>query len=125
MVGIDIVEIDRIKEMANRFGERAFRRFLDEDEIKLIKKIETAAGFFAAKEAISKALGVGIGRECSFLDIKIYKDKNNAPFFTLKKSLIDKFNIKNTSLSISHEKNFAIAIAVIEMDNEIKRKLWH
>ncbi len=125
MIGIDIVEIDRIEKMVNRFGERAFRKFLDEDEIKLIKKIETAAGFFAAKEAISKALGVGIGGECSFLDIKIYKDKNNAPFFTLKKSLIDKFNIKNSSLSISHERNFAIAVAVIETDNEIKRKLWH
>ncbi len=125
MVGIDIVKISRIEKMLDKFGKKALERFLDKEEIELVKKPETAAGFFAAKEAVSKALKTGIGKECSFFDIKIYKNKNNAPYFTLKKKLIEKFNITNTSLSISHEKDFAVAVAFIESKNNDKNKLWH
>ncbi|NPA82255.1 MAG: holo-ACP synthase [Epsilonproteobacteria bacterium] len=125
MIGIDIVKISRIERMIERFGDRALEKFLDQDEISLVKKTETAAGFFAAKEAVSKALGVGIGKECSFFDIKIHKDSNNAPYFTLKKSLVEKFRITKTSLSISHEKEFAIAIASITSLKDDKKPLWH
>ena len=69
MIGIDIVNIHRFEKFLTR--KNALQKYLSEDEIRLIKSPSTAAGFFAAKEAISKALKSGIGRECSFHSIKI------------------------------------------------------
>ncbi|TLP38403.1 holo-ACP synthase [Arcobacter arenosus] len=114
MIGIDVTSINRIKNMYEKFGLKAYQRFLDEDEIQLIKRPETAAGFWAAKEAASKAIGTGIGKECSFHDIKIKKDKNGAPKIKYKKEIRKKFNIKKSYLSISHDSDFAIAVVNIE-----------
>ncbi len=125
MIGIDIVKISRIEKMINRFGNRAFRKIFDKDEISLIKHSQTAAGFFASKEAVSKALKTGIGKECGFFDIKIHKDKNGAPYFTLKKEIIKKYNIIETSLSITHEKEYAIAVAIIISSSKKSCKLFH
>ncbi len=110
MIGIDIVSIKRIERMYERFANKAYEKFLSKKEIKLIKKIETAAGFWAAKEAASKALGTGIGRNCSFHDIKIKKDKNNAPKIKYKKHIRAKYNIKKSYVSITHDGGFAIAV---------------
>ena len=74
MIGIDIVSIDRIKKMHEKFGDKFYDRFLCEDEKEFIKSPQNAAGFWAAKEAASKAIGVGIGEICSFYDIKIKKN---------------------------------------------------
>ncbi|ACM92595.1 holo-(acyl-carrier-protein) synthase [Nautilia profundicola AmH] len=111
MIGIDIVSISRIDEMINKFGEKALKRFLNESEILLTKSSQNAAGFWAAKEAFSKALGTGIGSECSFLDIEISKDQKGKPFFTTK--TLNKFNIKQADLSISHDGGFAIAAVIL------------
>ncbi len=113
-IGIDIVDISRIEKMVERFRERALQKFLDAEEIKLAKSIPTIAGFFATKEAVSKALGVGISKEFSFFDIKIHKTERNAPYFTLSKRVVEKYNIINTSLSITHDKGIAIAVVIIE-----------
>ncbi len=112
MIGIDIVRIERIINMNQKFGAKAYERFLDKEEIILIKSPQTAAGFWAAKEAASKAIGTGIGKKCSFFDIKIKKDKNNAPCLKYKKKLRKKYNIKKSYLSISHDGGFAIAVVV-------------
>ena len=109
-VGTDIVNIKRIQKSIDKFGDKFLDRFLDENEKILANKIESIAGFWAAKEAISKALGCGIGKELSFLDIKIKKDNNNKPYFYL---VNNKFNIINSSISISHDSSFAIATALI------------
>jgi holo-[acyl-carrier protein] synthase len=114
MIGIDLVKIDRIKRFEERFGDKALKKFLSNDEIKLAKSTSTKAGFWAAKEAISKALGVGISKKCSFFDIIIHKDEKNAPFFTLSKKIIEEFQITNTAISITHDAGFAIAVASIE-----------
>ena len=110
MIGIDIVVISRIEKMINRFGNKALKKFLNEKEILLVKSPSTAAGFWAAKEAASKAIGTGIGSKCSFKDIKITKTKKNAPRLKYKKRLRKEFNIKNSSLSITHDGGFAIAV---------------
>ncbi|VAY87581.1 Holo-[acyl-carrier protein] synthase [hydrothermal vent metagenome] len=112
MVGIDIVTISRIEKMIQRFGDKALHKFLSKKEIKLSKKISTIAGFWAAKEAASKAIGTGIGQHCSFKDIKITKNKKGQPFLRYKKRLRLKFKINNSSLSISHDGNFAIAVVI-------------
>ncbi|WP_458701352.1 holo-ACP synthase [Sulfurospirillum sp. 1307] len=125
MIGIDLVKISRIKKFEERFGFKALEKFLDEDEIKLAKSDDTKAGFWAAKEAISKALGLGISKNCSFFDIKIHKNSNNSPYFTLSKHLIDMFDITDTSLSITHDDGYAIAVAFIQTKQELNKKLFH
>lgn len=100
-----------------RFGEKGLRRFLSEDEIVLVNSYKTAAGFWAAKEAFSKALGTGIGAECSFFDIKIYKSEKGAPLFALSKSIIERFKIIDASLSITHDGEYAISVVSIESLN--------
>jgi holo-[acyl-carrier protein] synthase len=110
MIGIDITSIDRIKNMYEKFGRKAYERFLDDEEIELIKKPETAAGFWAAKEAASKAIGTGIGKECSFHDIKIKKNKLGAPKLKYKKEIRKKFKIKKSYLSITHDQGVAVAV---------------
>jgi len=110
MVGIDIVSIKRIEKMIERFGNKALKRFLSKKEILLVKNPSTAAGFWAAKEAASKSIGTGIGKECSFHDIKISKTKKNAPKLKFKKKIRKKNNLKKSDVSISHDGGFAIAI---------------
>jgi len=110
MIGIDVTSINRIKNMYEKFGRKAYERFLNEDEIALIKRPETAAGFWAAKEAASKAIGTGIGKECSFHDIKIKKTKKGAPKLKYSKKIRKKYNISKTLLSITHDQGVAIAV---------------
>ena len=112
MIGIDIVVISRIEKMIERFGDKALKKFLSSKEILLVKSPSTAAGFWAAKEAASKAIGTGIGANCSFHDIKIKKTIKNAPVLKYKKHIRKKFKIKNTSLSITHDGGFAVAVVV-------------
>ena len=114
MIGVDIVVILRIENMIAKFGTKALKRFLSDEEIILAKTPSTAAGFWAAKEAASKAIGTGIGKECSFHDIKISKDDKNAPQIKFKKKILKKFKIQNSSLSITHDGGFAIAVVAIK-----------
>ena len=115
MIGVDIIKIDRIKKMVEKFGEKGLKRFLNDSEIEKLKKIETIAGYWAAKEAIAKALKTGIGKELSFKDIEIYKEKSGAPNFKLPQRIVEKYKIKDKSLSISHDGEYAIAVAAIEL----------
>ena len=100
--------------MIEKFGDKALKRFLDKDEIKLVKNYKTASGFWATKEATSKALGVGIGKECSFFDIKIKKTTKGAPTLELSQKLIKTFHIKDSSVSITHDGDYVIAVVAIE-----------
>ena len=114
MIGIDIVKIERVQKMLQRFKNKALKRYLCDEEIALIRSDATAAGFWAAKEAVAKALGCGIGREFSFFDVKISKTDLGAPQIALKHHIIEKFNIKSAQLSITHDGGFAIAVVVLE-----------
>jgi holo-[acyl-carrier protein] synthase len=112
MIGIDITSIDRIKRMYEKFGIKAYEKFLNPKEIELVKKPETAAGFWAAKEAASKALGTGIGASCSFHDIKISKSELGAPLLKYRKKVRKAFGIKKSHLSITHDSGLVIAVVV-------------
>ncbi|MEA3315779.1 MAG: holo-ACP synthase [Campylobacterota bacterium] len=116
MIGIDIVVISRIKSMREKFKDKFLKKFLNKDEILLIKSDSTAAGFWAVKEAASKAIGTGIGKKCSFKDIIISKNKNNAPKIKYSKKIKKKFKIKKISVSITHDGGFAIAVVVIDKE---------
>jgi|LGOV01.1.fsa_nt_gb holo-[acyl-carrier protein] synthase len=125
MIGIDTVKIARIEKMKERFGDKALKRFLDDEEIRLASSSTSHAGYWAAKEAISKALGVGISAKCSFFDIKLHKDTKNAPYFTLSKQLIEEFEITDTALSITHDGEYAVAVAHIRSKLKREKPLFH
>lgn len=112
MIGIDIVSIDRVTKLYEKFGDKFYDRFLSKDEKKLVKSTQTAAGFWAAKESASKAIGTGIGEICSFYDIKIKKDKNGAPKIKYSKKIRKRFKIEKSNLSITHDGGFAIAVVI-------------
>ena len=114
-IGTDIVHIERIAASVDKFGDKFKERFLSPDEIISAKKIESIAGFWAAKEAISKALGCGICSTLTFHDIIISKSHLGAPHFTLSKKAQKIYGITNASLSISHDGGFAIAVVAISI----------
>ena len=120
MIGIDLIKIDRMKRLIERFGDRGLQKFLSSSEIELIKNPRSAAGFWAAKEACSKALGCGIGHECGFHDIVISKTSKGAPQISLNPKVTEYFKIKDISLSITHDGDYAIAVVAIESLNKGK-----
>lgn len=111
-IGIDIIELDRIKTIIER-QPKFIQRILTERErlifekLNADRKVEFLAGRFAAKEAFAKANGTGIGNELAFLDIEIQPDSKGKP------QIISPIN-KGVHLSISHSHNYAIAQVVIE-----------
>ena len=123
MIGIDIVSIKRFEKFLE--NKTALQKYLSDEEILLVTSPQTAAGFFAAKEATAKALGTGIGAQCGFKDIKIHKDEKGSPYYTLSASLIAKYAILETSLSITHDGGFAVAVSVIKTKNLLSRPLSH
>jgi holo-[acyl-carrier protein] synthase len=115
-IGTDLVEIKRIKAVYKKFTHRFTNKILSPEEVKLtpIKSqtfIHHLAKRFAAKEAIAKAFGTGIGKELSFHDIKILKLDSGAPKVVISKSKYKNYSIH---LSLSDEKKYAIAFAIIE-----------
>ncbi len=113
MIGIDIVKIHRFERFISRFGTKALQRFLFDEEIELIKSTQNAAGFWAIKEATSKALQTGIGKEFSFFDVKVTKTKKGAPEITLSQKIIDRFQIIDASCSITHDGEYVIAVVAL------------
>ncbi len=112
MIGIDVTLISRMEKLFNRWGEKGLTKFLSPKEIALGAKVSSYAGFWAAKEAASKAMGTGIGKECGFHDIKIRKDPSGQPLLKYKKRIRKKYNIKASHLSITHDGDMAIAVVV-------------
>jgi len=116
-VGTDIVSIDRITRARHRFGTRFLDRYLRPEEYRHLPSDASLAGYWAAKEAIAKALGCGIGGELGFHDIVLGKEAQGAPVFTLSDTALERFPIRESSLSVSHDGGFAIAVAVILLDD--------
>lgn len=112
-IGIDIVSIKRIINILQKNPQRFLQKFLLPQEIMLThNNPQTIAGFWAAKEACSKALGTGIGKELGFLDIEITKNAKNAPLISITEEKKSYFGINDLKLSITHEIDFAIAVVI-------------
>lgn len=114
--GIDIVKIERIKNILVKNSSGFYRRIFTQGEIEYIrnKDEKTVAGLYAAKEAISKLVGTGIG-QLSFKDIEIYHEDRGKPRVKILGKLgnmLKALDIDEVDLSISHEDEYAIAIAV-------------
>jgi holo-[acyl-carrier protein] synthase len=111
-IGLDIVEIKRIAELAER-QPKFIKRILSDAEIDQYstlsggRRFEFLAGRFAAKEAFAKAQGTGIGADLAFTDIEVRKDHLGKPYIALPIE-------KGVHLSITHSKDFAAAQVIIE-----------
>jgi len=117
-VGIDIVEIQRIKETYSRYGERFARKILSNSELRNFYKNKNKISFlakrFAAKEAVGKALGVGIKNGSILKNIEIKNDLHGKPFVNINNA--KKLNMtekKEIHISLSDEKKYAVANALI------------
>lgn len=113
--GLDIVEIQRFRELIPSIRDRFFRRIFTTDERKEIgDNLERAAGYFAAKEALVKALGCGIG-PVRWQEIEVVKDRLGKPELILlgkAGELSEEAGIIEWNLSISHTKHNAIAMVI-------------
>ncbi len=113
--GVDIIEISRFEEQKPEIRRRLFARVFTVRELSLMRNsLSSAAGKFAAKEAVAKALGCGIG-EVHWQDIEILQKKNGEPFLVLHaraQEISKTLGLTTWSISISHSKQNAVALAV-------------
>ena len=120
-IGTDIVEIKRIETMTSldKFASKILSHNEKEfyDSLTNEKQIVYISKQFAAKEAIAKAIGTGIRNDSYFKNIEILRDKNGAPIFNALNKLdkiISDLGITKTHVSLADERDYAIAIAVLE-----------
>jgi holo-[acyl-carrier protein] synthase len=116
-VGIDIIEIKRIQNVKSRYPSRFLKKIFTENEIIYCRnRSPQLAARFAAKEAMMKALGTGI-RGVGWKDVEVIRYRGQAPQIKLSgrgKKVGERIGLKNTSLSISHSREYAVACVTIE-----------
>lgn len=119
--GIDIIEVARIAASFEKFGERFVNRILLPDEIAYCRLHRQPAPFlavrFAAKEAISKAFGTGIGAQLGWQDMEIRRKESGEPYVVLHgkgKLLFETRSARQLLVSLSHTENYAAATAILE-----------
>lgn len=125
-IGIDIIEVARIRASYDRFGERFIRRILRENEIKycLSHKFPAPhlAARFAAKEAISKAFGTGIGQKLGWQDMEVVRKESGEPVIVLHgagQNLLQERGGTLVQVSLSHTEFYAAAVAILERRDPI------
>lgn len=120
-IGIDIIEVARIKASYERFGERFLKRILRADEIRYCLShrfpAPHLAARFAAKEAVSKAFGTGIGQQLGWQDMEVVRKESGEPTLVLHdagRRLFEDRGGKLAHLSLTHTEFYAAAVAILE-----------
>ncbi|OGC23754.1 hypothetical protein A2291_05155 [candidate division WOR-1 bacterium RIFOXYB2_FULL_42_35] len=113
-IGIDIIEISRIKEAVEKYGDKFLSRVYTPQEIAYCKSLNQyrypeLAVRFAAKEAYSKAVGTGIGAEVKWTEVEIINNELGKPHIAVKGKVLE-----NVHVSLSHSRDSAVAQVVIE-----------
>lgn len=118
-IGVDIVELERIRNAWNRYGLAFLNRFLTAGEIAycLEKKDPAAsiAGRFAAKEALVKAMGTGISGKMRWQSFEILNDAKGKPVVHITGTDLSSL-VRSARVSISHDRHSAIAMAIISLE---------
>lgn len=113
--GIDIIDIARVENAIERHGVRFLERVFTTKELALfINRPESLSARFAAKEAVAKALGCGIG-QIRWQDVEVLPDESNAPILYLygqAQQQAKKLGLTTWSISLSHSTQQAIALVV-------------
>jgi holo-[acyl-carrier protein] synthase len=114
-VGVDLIEVARIKRGADRHGQRFYDRFFTaQEQAQCEGQAASLAGRFAVKEAVAKALGTGIG-DIRWVDIEVLCNKRGRPELVLygqAQVLADQLGLAEWAISISHTDSHAVGMAV-------------
>lgn len=120
-IGIDLIEVARIRTSHEKFGERFLSRILHKSEVDYCLSHKDPGPFlaarFAAKEAISKAFGTGIGAKLGWKDMEIAHKPSGEPFVILHengKKLLDERQAHLLLISLTHTQEHAAAVAILE-----------
>ncbi|MDP9099521.1 MAG: holo-ACP synthase [Verrucomicrobiota bacterium] len=120
-IGVDLVENARIEHSLERFGERFLHRIFTAGEIEYSQSMKFPARHlaarFAAKEAVSKAFGTGIGKAMGWKDIDVRRKESGEPFVVLEggaKKVAEDRQVSRVSITLSHTEHHAMAMIVIE-----------
>ena len=115
-VGVDIIEIGRIQGVLDRWGQRFLRRVYTPAEMDYCRgRVASLAARFAAKEAVSKALGTGIGR-VRWRDIEVLPDARGKPEVRLyghARQRATALRLTDTAISLSHSREYAVAFVLM------------
>jgi holo-[acyl-carrier protein] synthase len=120
-LGIDLVECARIENSIERFGERFLKRVFTEGEIAYSQSMKFPARHFAArfaaKEALSKAFGTGIGKAMGWRDLDVQKKESGEPFVVLSggaKQMAETLGVARVWISLSHTEASGMATIILE-----------
>lgn len=120
-IGIDMVDVDRMEQAVERWGQRFLERIFTPDEIsrcqQRARSAQCLALRFAAKEAFAKALGLGMQKGLRWRDIEVVHDHLGKPLLHLHNQaqrLSRALAVEKTWLTLSDERDFAIAMVVLE-----------
>ena len=120
-IGVDLVECERIQRSIDRFGDRFLHRVFTDGEIEYSMSMKFPARHlaarFAAKEAVSKAFGTGIGKAMGWRDIDIRKRPSGEPFLVFSgpaQELAVARGVASALITLSHTEHHAIACIVLD-----------
>lgn len=120
-IGIDLVNIPRIKMLISRWGDKFTKRVYSHNEIAYsenrLKSEQHFAASFAVKESFYKAVGSSFDDKMKLLDIEVLRDSKGKPFINLygkAKEIIQQEGISKIHTSISHDGDYSIAFVIVE-----------
>ena len=124
-IGVDLVENARIEHSLERFGERFLHRVFTAGEIEYSQSMKFPARHlaarFAAKEAVSKAFGTGVGKSMGWKDIDVRRKESGEPYVVLEggaKKLAEERKVSKVLITLSHTEHHAMAMIVLEESDE-------
>ena len=119
-IGIDVVEVDRVKSSMDEFGEKFTHKLFTEREREYCERQKRPelhyAARFAAKEAVSKAFGTGIGKAIGWLDLEIVRRDSGEPEVIVCGDAVEyakERGVSEIKVSLTHAKHYAAANAVV------------
>lgn len=120
-IGVDIVETARVDKIRDKFGDRFAQRVLTGYEMDEYRQRKNCSAYlalrFAAKEAVAKACGTGIGEQLGFHALQIEHDAQGKPvlrFLESARDLVRRLQIRSALISLSDERHYVVAMAVLE-----------
>jgi holo-[acyl-carrier protein] synthase len=120
-IGVDIVEVDRIRRAMERYGERFVRRVFTDEEVaychRSVHADQRFATRFAAKEAALKALGVGWAQGVRFVEVEVANNELGAPSISLSGRAAEigrDLGVERIHVSLTHHRDYAIAQVLLE-----------
>jgi holo-[acyl-carrier protein] synthase len=120
-IGVDLVENDRIEKIIQKWGEKFLSRVFSDREVAYCRRPAQASvhygARFAVKESFLKAIGTGLGRGVKLLEIEVVNEESGKPQLMLSggaREYLVKAGIERIHLSITHTKNYASAMVLLE-----------